>query len=355
MATRKTPSKKSTPAEAATPAEVATPAPVLVTGASGYLGLHLVRVLRNQGYPVRTLGRSHSDRLVPFEADQRLGSVTVADDCRSACEGVSAVYHCAGFVSRDPKDKGQMYDVHITGTRNVLRAAREAGIRDIVCVSTSGVNGVSKREDFLGREDSPVPWELISKWPYYESKAWAEKEIAQAVADGLPVKLARPSLLLGPGDYNGSSTGDIVKFLCGDVKAALPGGVSAVDVRDVAELLPRLMEKGAPGVGYQLTGANLGLRDFLLMLEQVSGVAAPKLALPKKLLENRGVFDLLKYTSPWKIMGGLEKQTFEMGCHYWYVDSTRAKRELKWAPRDFAVTLRETVDELRPGLMGSGG
>lgn len=351
MATRKSTPKKS----AETAAAVPTPAPVLVTGASGYLGLHLVRVLRNQGYTVRTLGRSHSERLVPFEAEQRRGSVTVFDDCRQAADGVSAIYHCAGFVSRDPADKGQMYDVHITGTRNVLRAAREAGVRDIICVSTSGVNGVSKREDFLGREDALVPWDLISKWPYYESKAWAEKEIAQAVADGLPVKIARPSLLLGPGDYNGSSTGDIVKFLCGDVKAALPGGISAVDVRDVAEVLPRLMAKGEAGVGYLLTAANLGLRDFLILLEQVSGVPAPKLGLPKKLLENRGVFDFLKYTSQWKVMGGLEKQTFEMGCHYWYVDSARAKRELKWAPRDFATTLRETVDELRPGLALSGG
>lgn len=348
MATRKTSPKKA--ADAHVDAAAAVPAPVLVTGASGYLGLHLVRVLRNLGHAVRTLGRSSSDRLVPFEVDQRQGSVTDLDDCRRAVEGVTAIYHCAGFVSRDPADKGLMYDVHITGTRNILRAAREAGLRDVVCVSTSGVNGVSKRDDFLGREDSPIPWDVIAKWPYYESKAWAEKEIAQFVADGLPVRIARPSLLLGPGDHNGSSTGDVVKFLCGDVKAALPGGISAVDVRDVAEILPRLMTRGQPGLGYMLTGANLGLRDFLLLLEQVSGVEAPKIALPRKLVDTKGVFEVLRHTSQWKLMGGLEKQTFEMGCHYWYVDTTRARRDLGWAPRDLVVTLRDTVEELRPGL-----
>jgi len=343
MATRKTSPRMADTA-------VAAPAPVLVTGASGYLGLHLVGVLRALGHTVRTLGRSPSHRLAAFEVDQRQGSVTDVDDCRRAVEGVSAIYHCAGFVSRDPADKGLMYDVHITGTRNILRAARETGVRDVLCVSTSGVNGVSRRDDFLGREDSPVPWDLIAKWPYYESKAWAEKEIAQFVADGLPVRVARPSLLLGPGDYNGSSTGDIVKFLCGDVKAALPGGVSAVDVRDVASILPRLMTRGQPGFGYLLTGANLALRDFLLMLEQVSGVEAPKLALPRTFVSTKGVFEVLRHTSQWKLMGGLEKQTFEMGCHYWYVDTTRARRDLGWAPRDLVITLRDTVEELRPGL-----
>ncbi len=353
MATRKPSVRKTAaqPSDNPPPADATPPVgPVLVTGASGFLGLHLVGVLRDSGLDVRSLGRSHSDRLEAHGVDQRRGSVTNLDDCRAAVAGVSAIYHCAGHVSRDTKRSGEMYDVHVTGTRNMLRAAREADVTRVLCVSTSGVNGVGKREDFSGREDSPVPWDIVRQWPYYESKAWAEKEIADAVAAGLPVKIARPTLLLGPGDYNGSSTGDVVKFLCGDVQAALPGGVSVVDVRDVAAFLPRLLERGEAGVGYMLTGANMALRDFFFMLEQVSGVEAPKISVPKKWLDVKAVKEVLKYTSGWKSMGGLEKQTFEMACHYWYVDSGRARRELKWSPREIAVTLRDTVEDLRPGL-----
>ena len=74
--------------------------------------------------------------------------------------------------------------------------------------------------------------------------------------------MARPTLLLGPGDHTGSSTGDVAKFLSGEVKAALPGGISFVDARDVADVLPRLMERGEPGVGYLLGAVNYTIRDF---------------------------------------------------------------------------------------------
>lgn len=338
MATRKT--LKKSPAAG----------PVLVTGASGFLGTHLVGVLRQLGHEVRSLGRTPSEQLAAHGVDQRTGSVASLEDCRAAVAGVEAIYHCAGFVSRDKARAGEMYDVHVTGTRNILQAAKEAGVTQVLCVSTSGVNGVSKREDFLGREETPYPWDLLRRWPYYESKAWAEKEIALAVAAGLPVKLARPTLLLGPGDRNGSSTGDIVKFLCGDVKAALPGGVSVVDVRDVASVLPRLMDKGEAGVGYLLTGANLPLRDFFLVLEGVSGVEAPRIGVPKSWLDISAIDAVFKHTSKWKSMGGLEAQTYEMACHYWYVDAGRARRDLRFAPRELVETLRDTVADLRPGL-----
>ncbi|MSP72894.1 MAG: NAD-dependent epimerase/dehydratase family protein [Myxococcales bacterium] len=328
---------------------------VLVTGASGFLGLHLVSVLHKQGHTLRSLSRSASPRLEPFEVDQRRGSVVDLEDCRDAVRGVDAVYHCAGFVSRESSRRGEMFDVHVSGTRNILRACKEAGIEDVLVVSTSGTVGVSKRPDFLGREDSPVPTALLRDWPYYESKVYAEKEVMDFVAQGFPVKLARPTLVLGPGDHTSSSTGDVVKFLCGDVKASLPGGVSAVDVRDVAAVLPSLMEVGTPGLGYLLTGTNLPLRDFLILLSELSGVRAPALELPRKLLsENVWLRDLLGHASQLKFMGGLDKQTFDMACHYWYVDSSRAVTELGFAPRPLAETLADTIEDLRAGLPAFG-
>lgn len=318
---------------------------VLVTGASGFLGLHLVDVLLEAGARVRSLGRGENRRLAARGVDQRIGSVTDPSACAAALDGVSAVYHCAGTVSRKKTDNGAMYAVHVEGTRNILQGCLDAGIDRVVVVSTSGTVGVSDDPDVMATEGDDVPWTLVREWPYYESKAFAEREIARFVAKGLPVRIARPTLLLGPGDHNGSSTGDVVKFLCGDIKAGLPGGLSLVDARDVAAALPALMEKGEPGVGYLMGAINCTIRDFMVALEGVSGVRAPAFDLPRSVVDRAP--RLFKMMSSLQPFGGLEPQTFEMGCHYWYIDSSRARDELGFAPRDWLRTLADTVEDLR--------
>ena len=318
---------------------------VLVTGASGFLGLHLVRELVDSGHTVRTLSRHPSDRLEAMDVEQVQGSVTAADDCVRALKGISQVYHCAGTVARDPARSGVMYDVHVAGTRNILSGCMDAGIKKVVVVSTSGTVGVGDSPDFMANESSPVPWKTIGRWPYYESKALAEREIAHFLDRGLPVRFARPTLLLGPGDFNASSTGDVSKFLSGEVKAALPGGVSLVDARDVAAVLPALMSDGEPGVGYLLGSVNFPVRDFLLGLQQASGVRAPSFTLPKDLIKKTGSF--FKKVSRLSFFGGLDEVTFEMGCHYWYIDSARAQADLGFEPRDWSRTLADTVADIR--------
>lgn len=324
---------------------------ILITGASGFLGLHLTRhLLETTNAQIHTLSRSTSDHLSALSADritQHQGSVTDRNAVTAAVAQADTVYHLAGSVSRETKgaSSGGVYRVHIDGTRCVLQAVADADKDRVLVLSTSGTNGVGEDEDFLADEDTPIAWDLIKNWPYYESKAFAEKEIAKFVAKGLPVKMARPTLLLGPGDYNGSSTGDVVKFLCGDVKAALPGGMSAVDARDVAAVLPAILEKGEAGVGYLLGAANLTVREFLSRLSQVSGVAAPAMSIPRKAVDKAG--PVLKWLSGMRAFGGLKAQTFEMGCYYWYIDSTRAVEEMGFTPRSLSETLVDTVEWLR--------
>lgn len=322
---------------------------ILITGASGFLGLHLTRhLLETTTAQIHTLSRSPSDHLTALSADritQHRGSVTDRNAVTAAVAQADTVYHLAGSVSRDKSASTSVYRVHIDGTRSVLQAVADAGKDRVLVLSTSGTNGVGEDADFLADEVTPIAWDIIKDWPYYESKAFAEKEIARFVAKGLPVKMARPTLLLGPGDYNGSSTGDVVKFLCGDVKAALPGGMSAVDARDVAAVLPAILEDGEAGVGYLLGAMNLTVREFLSRLSQVSGVAAPAMSIPRKAVDKAG--PVLKWLSGTRAFGGLKPQTFEMGCYYWYIDSGRAIDELGFSPRPLSETLGDTVDWLR--------
>ena len=318
---------------------------VLITGASGFLGVHLSRVLLDSGARVQSFGRHHSAHLEALGVEQELGSVLSPDECQRAIKGVDAVYHLAGMVSRAPADSGKLYDVHVSGTRNVLQACLDNSIKDVLVASTSGTVGVSKDPHIMADETSPIPWKLIGRWAYYESKAYAEREVHSFVRRGVPVRMARPTLLLGPGDHRGSSTGDVAQFLSGDVKAALPGGMSFVDVRDVASVLPAVMEKGEVGVGYLLGAVNYPIRDFLLGLQQASGVQAPAWTLPQPVVSRFG--GALKKLSRLSAFGGLDEQTFEMGCHYWYIDSQRARDQLGFSPREWSETLSDTVQDIR--------
>ena len=131
--------------------------------------------------------------------------------------------------------------------------------------------------------------------------------------------------------------------MSGRLKVCPPGGVALVDVRDVAAFLPRLIERGHPGVGYLLSAANLSLRDFFTRLSQISGVSAPPLDLPSSLLKSAA--PLFKRLARSELFGAVDGVSFEMGCHYWYVDASAAQA-LGFQPRPVEETLTATVQDL---------
>jgi dihydroflavonol-4-reductase len=314
-----------------------------VTGGNGFLGRHLCAELLRRGWRVRSLHRGDAPALGAMGVEQVRGDVCCREDFEAAAQGVSAIYHLAGRVSRSPEEAGAMYALHVQGTRNFVSVVERLGVERALYLSTSGVVGVSDSPS-LATEESPLAWSLIRAWPYYESKAFAEEEVRRAVARGAPIRVARPSLLLGPGDPTGGSHDDILRFLSGDVRAALPGGLSFVDARDVAAFLPTLLERGEVGVGYLLGAENLSVRAFLTQLAALTGVSAPALDLPARLAERAE--GPLKWLTQRKSLGGLSPQTFEMGRRFWYVSSDRA-RALGFSPRAGGVTLADALDDLK--------
>ncbi len=148
--------------------------PVLVTGGTGFLGLHLARHLIESGDRVRVLARSRPSEPA-FRIDARdiewvEGSVLDRDAVRKALGGCEKVYHLAGLVSRDASHARQMYEVHVDGTRNLCEAACELGIDRMVLASSSGTIGVSTTPDPIPDETAPYPVERVGRWPYYLSK-----------------------------------------------------------------------------------------------------------------------------------------------------------------------------------------
>jgi dihydroflavonol-4-reductase len=332
---------------------------LLVTGGTGFLGMALVPRLLAAGHQVRLIGRSAPQGEALAGAEFVRGDLKDRDAVRRALQGVEAVYHLAGMVSFDPKDGRRMYELHVDCTRELLRDCREAGIQRFILASTSGAIAVSKEERVLDESaDYPIP--VVGRWPYYLSKIYEEKLTLEFCRrHGIPVVVLNPSLLMGPGDERLSSTWTVLKFLQGDIPAMPNGGLSFVDVRDAAEAFVQALTRGELH-GRHLMGVNMPFTDFFGRLSRLTGVATPpRLGMPSavnvlgaKLLEKWGK---VRGTEP-----GVLAVDVDIGEHFFYLDASKAERELGFHARDPQETLHDTVQfiytKMAPGhLPGTKG
>ncbi len=325
---------------------------VLVTGATGFLGRHLVEKLLAAKHRVRLLCRRGADWRGDASVEIVEGDVLDPRAVERAVAGVEGIFHLAGRVSRKPADAAALYDLHVRGTRNVCEAALAHGRPRVVLASSSGTIAAS-RTPVLHTEEAPYVVELAGRWPYYLSKIYQEKiALAYHHLHQLPIIILNPSLLLGPGDERLSSVGDVLLFLQGHFLNIPSGGLNFVDARDAAAAMATAMEKGVPGQRYLIGGHNMTIREFFALLERVSGARGPRLELPESW--SRGGAALLGWF--YRMAGSrypVEDETIEMGYRFWYCDSRRARQELGFDPRPAEETLRDTIAYLRrrPGAL----
>jgi dihydroflavonol-4-reductase len=308
----------------------------LVTGATGFLGRHLVRLLQAHGHSV-----------VPFSRGQG-GNVLDMAQIRSAAAGCDGAFHCAGKVSRDIADAEELYRTHVEGTKNVLSACELAGVKRVVVASSSGTVAVSEDAGHIGTEEDPTPIGLIARWPYYRAKLFAERAALERSRPGLAVLSVNPSLLLGPGDVRGSSTQDVRLLLEGAIRVVPSGGLSFVDARDAAEAMRLAMDRGQGGERYLLGACNLTMREFFTRVSRIDGVRAPWVPLPRSPdFARLGALAVRGVASRLGLRASTDPISAEMAQYFWYVDSSKAERELGWSARDPNTTLYDTVQDLR--------
>ena len=319
----------------------------LVTGATGFLGRHLIAQLREGGTHVVALCRGNAPELTALGVEVTRGDVLDIASVRAAAEGCETLYHCAGLVSRQPEDAEELYRVHVDGTKVTLDAARAAGIKRVVLASTSGVVAVTKDPSEVRNEQAETPIDLLARWPYYRSKLFAEKAGLDRSAPGFEVLAVNPTLLLGPGDDRGSSTGDVVSFLEQKVPFVPAGGLSFVDARDAAAAMILAMERGRAGERYLVSAANLTIEAFFARLARISGVPAPRLKVPRSVTLARIGADLMERAAKrFALDLPIDRLSAEMAQCFWYVDASKAREELGWIPRDPSDTLADTVRDL---------
>ncbi len=320
---------------------------VAVTGATGFLGEHVVKALvASGGYQVTTLARTRSPILADLGVEELSGDVTSAEDCARAVAGCDGVFHIAGLVSRDPDDGQRMMRVHVDGTRTLFDACAAAGVKRIVVASSSGTVAVSRFER-VHDEAMGYATEVVAGWPYYASKIYQEK-VSFELGDklGIEVVVVCPSLLLGPGDRRLSSTKDVLRFLRRQIPIVPPGGINFVDARDAAAATVAAMERGRAGERYLLGGPNWTFATFFGRLERLAKVPGPRLKLPPR-WQRVGASILEEIAAFRGSQPSIDRISVEMSQHFWYIDSSRAREELGFEARDPQETLADTVRYLR--------
>ena len=252
----------------------------LVTGGAGFLGRHVVSALRGRGMSVRVLDIQAGEDVRGLDWVQ--GSVTDEGTVRKAFEDVGRVVHLAAIPHlwvRDMRDFGR---VNHHGTRVMLDTACACNVSAFVHVSslTTRVSGpAGGKERSVREKDIPALHEMLG--PYPHSKWLAEDAARSAQADGLPVRIAIPTMPLGPGDTSLTPpTRMILDFVSGRTPAFLETWMNIADVRDMAAGIVGLLSMSAPPQGVFLGGENLRLSDLLAQLEQVSGVKMPGSKVP---------------------------------------------------------------------------
>lgn len=296
-----------------------------VTGANGFVGANLVRELLAHGWGVRALLRSEpGPTLAGLDVEVVRGDL-LAPDLAAAMRGCDAVFHVAAHYSLWRRERASVMRSNVEGTRNVLQAARAAGVRRVV--HTSSVAAIGVKHGGVADETHQSPLSALIG-PYKQSKLLAERETLRAHAEGLDVVIVSPSAPIGPWDAKPTPTGEmIVRFLRGAMPAYVDSGLNVVHVRDVAAGHRLAYERGRSGERYILGNENLSLRELFHRLASVTGRPAPRVRLPHAIPLAYAVLDEL-------VLGRLGRRPtvpvdgVRMARERMYYDPTKAVREL---------------------------
>jgi dihydroflavonol-4-reductase len=315
----------------------------LVTGATGFLGSHVARALAGRGEDVRVLVRASSDlrALDGIEAERYTGDLRDRASLDRALEGVRRVYHVAADYRLWARDPREIHASNVTGTQNLLDAARRVGVEKFIYTSTVATIAVPREGGLPNEETQSSVEEMVGN--YKRSKFEAEQCALRAAEAGVPVVIVNPTTPVGPGDWKPTPTGKIiVDFLNGRMPGYVDTGLNFVPVEDCARGHLLAAERGRIGERYILGGRNLTLKQMLDMLSSTSGRPAPRWKIPHVVAFAAGCVD----TAVSSMLGREPQIPLEgvrMARHKMFVDASKAERELGFAPGPIEAALERAV------------
>jgi dihydroflavonol-4-reductase len=312
----------------------------------------LVRSLAARGAgPLRALVRPTADlsSLAGLDVEIAQGDVLDPSSLLPAFAGADTVFHLAGIVSIARGGFPRLHETNVEGTRNVLAACREAGVRRLVYCSSIHAFVVPSAGSCL-TEESPIDPSRAAG-AYDRTKAEATLSVREAIGQGLDAVMVFPTGVLGPYDFRPSNTGELVLACAqGRLKAYVDGAYNFVDVRDVAQGLISAAQEGRSGEGYILAGHDVTVREMLLSIEAVTGTPAPRLRLPFGLVRRLSFLIPVYYaaTRQKPLFTTYSLDVISSGCA---MTNQKAERELGYRPRPFQETMEDTVRWFRKQRM----
>lgn len=318
---------------------------ILVTGATGFLGSAVARLLLERGEAVRVLTRptNPGTNLQGLEVEKAYGDLRDRRSLELACRGCDALYHVAADYRLWVRDTNELYQSNVEGTRHLMEAALAAGISRIVYTSSVATLGCH-RDGTPADEDTPVTLDdMIGH--YKRSKFLAERVVDELVQRaGLPAVIVNPSTPIGPRDVKPTPTGRVIRDAAlGRIPAFVDTGLNVAHVDDVARGHLLAFDKGVVGRRYILGGQDLSLRQILTVVARLCGHRPPRIALPRRAI----------YPVAWvselvaRVTRGPEPQVtvdaLDMAAKKMYFDSARARRELGYVSRPPAEAIADAL------------
>jgi len=314
----------------------------LVTGAAGFLGSHVTRQLVARGDDVRVLLRASSTNraIADLPLEYVTGDLRDPAALDRAMKGVKRVFHVAADYRLWAKRKQDIYDSNVGGTKNLLDAAKRAGVEQLIYTSTVATIAVDRPQHPNEFTDAKLE-EMVGH--YKRSKWMAEREALGAAKSGLPVIVAMPTTPVGPWDWKPTPTGKIIlDFLNGKMPGYVKTGLNFIGVEECAAGHLLIAEKGKVGERYLLGGENLTLKQMLDTLAKITGLRAPILKIPHGLALGvayaNTAFSRLVGREP-----GISVEGVKIARHMMFVDCARAERELGFQAGPVVAALERAV------------
>ncbi len=324
--------------------------PTLITGATGFVGSAVARVLLARGHALRLLVRSTSDRrnIRDLPAEVVVGDLTDPLSLTQAAAGCRAVFHVAADYRIWVPDPSVMLHANVDGTVSMIRAAQDAGVERIVYCSSVAALGVTA-DGSAATEETPVDLGTIVS-TYKRSKYEAEQAALALGRQGAPVVVVNPAAPVGPRDIKPTPTGRMVlDAAAGRMPAYVDTGLNVVHVDDVAEGHALAFEKGKLGEKYILGGENLTLRELLTLIAEVAGQRPPFMRLPVEAVWP--VAAVMEVLGRFGIEPRVTRDHLRMARKKMFYSSAKAMRELGYAPRPARKAVEDAVAWFREAGM----
>jgi dihydroflavonol-4-reductase len=318
---------------------------ILVTGATGFIGSALCRVLLDQGYTVRALHRETSSlaALEGLPVERVIGDILKPSTLPAAMEGANVVFHTAAQAAYWKVPREMVRKSAIEGTRNVFEAALHAGVRRAVLTSSMAAVGIPNENELLTENHTfNIP---PQHFMYGYAKRQSELEALKFSERGLDVVIVIPTIVLGPGDINQNSGKLVVECAKGWGFFWTDGGINAVHIDDVVAGHIAAFLHGQSGERYILGGENICHLDVFTTVNEIVGRRPPWLKIPTSVIDPAA--NLLEWLRP-LIRLPISSEQLRIGQYYLYFDLSKSQRELKLPPpRSFRQAAQETFDWYR--------